>query len=220
MAQSIIFQFLLYNLFKWAITRPLFLYFRHFYKQLTVNNYSIKTCHPRATDKNVLQLSVWVLVRNFQLQIGKNIPASFTDSSQVRFDRSKFNAIAKAKKLFVSETCLRFCAIDLQISFQLWQLHPKKYPKPSVKLAQSGCDLLQSVKLAPKNTKQSTVSICQHVHDRIRTLNLSRLDAGTMLSLFLFLSICFSFLIIRFELVRTESVSVMQLQKKFLFRSK
>ena len=35
----------------------------------------------------------------------------------VRLDRSKLNAIAKAKKLFVSETHLRFCAIDLQISF-------------------------------------------------------------------------------------------------------
>ena len=35
----------------------------------------------------------------------------------VRFDRSKLNAIAKAKKLFVSETRLRFWAIDLQISF-------------------------------------------------------------------------------------------------------
>ena len=34
--------------------------------------------HPRATDKKVLQLSVWVLVRKFQLLIGKNIPASFT----------------------------------------------------------------------------------------------------------------------------------------------
>ena len=35
----------------------------------------------------------------------------------VRLDRSKLNAIAKAKKLFVSETCLRFCAIDSRISF-------------------------------------------------------------------------------------------------------
>ena len=38
-------------------------------------------------------------------------------STAVRFDRSKLNAIAKAKKLFVSETCLRLCALDLQISF-------------------------------------------------------------------------------------------------------
>ena len=30
---------------------------------------------------------------------------------------SKLNAIAEAKKPFVSETHLRFCAIDLQISF-------------------------------------------------------------------------------------------------------
>ena len=35
----------------------------------------------------------------------------------VRLDRSKLNAIAKAKKLFVSETGIRFCAIDLRISF-------------------------------------------------------------------------------------------------------
>ena len=35
----------------------------------------------------------------------------------VRFDRSKLNPIAKAKKFFVSETRLRFCAIDSQISF-------------------------------------------------------------------------------------------------------
>jgi len=33
------------------------------------------------------------------------------------FDRSKLNVIAKAKKLFVSENCSRFCAIDLRISF-------------------------------------------------------------------------------------------------------
>ena len=33
------------------------------------------------------------------------------------FDRSKLNSIAKAKKLCVSETGFRFCAIDLQISF-------------------------------------------------------------------------------------------------------
>ena len=35
----------------------------------------------------------------------------------VRFDRSKLNPIAKAKKFFVSETRLRFRAIDSQISF-------------------------------------------------------------------------------------------------------
>ena len=37
------------------------------------------SCHPQATDKKVSQLSVWVLVRNFKLQIGKNFPVSFTD---------------------------------------------------------------------------------------------------------------------------------------------
>ena len=65
----------------------------------------------------------------------------------VRFDRSKLNAIAKAKKLFVSETFLRFCAIDLQISFLALAIASKKYPKLSVKLTQSGHDLAQSVKL-------------------------------------------------------------------------
>ena len=34
--------------------------------------------------------------------------------------------LPKLKNLFVSETGLRFCAIDLQIGFWLWQLHPKK----------------------------------------------------------------------------------------------
>ena len=56
-------------------------------------------------------------------------------------------AIAKAKKLFVSEARLRFGAIDSQISFLALQIPSKKYPKLSVKLAQSGRDLAQSVKL-------------------------------------------------------------------------
>ena len=60
---------------------------------------------------------------------------------------SKLNAIAKAKKLFVSETCLRFCALDLQISFLALPIVSQKNPKPSVKLAESGRDLAQSVKL-------------------------------------------------------------------------
>ena len=37
------------------------------------------TCHPQATDKKVLQLSVWVPIGDQKLLIGKNIPASFTD---------------------------------------------------------------------------------------------------------------------------------------------
>ena len=65
----------------------------------------------------------------------------------VRLDRSKLNAIAKAKKLFVSETCLRFCAINSQISFLGLAITSKKYPKLSVKLVQSGHDLAQLVKL-------------------------------------------------------------------------
>ena len=65
----------------------------------------------------------------------------------VRFDRSKLNAIAKAKKLFVSETRFRFCAIDSQISLLALANASKKNPKLSVKLAQSSCNLEQSVKL-------------------------------------------------------------------------
>ena len=33
------------------------------------------------------------------------------------------------KLLFVSETGIIFCAIDLGISFYLWRLHPKKLSK-------------------------------------------------------------------------------------------
>ena len=50
-------------------------------------------------------------------------------------------------KIFVSETCLRFCAIDLQISFLALAIASKKNPKLSVKLVQSGRNLAQSVKL-------------------------------------------------------------------------
>ena len=63
---------------------------------------------------------------------------------EVRLDRSKLNAIAKAKKLLVSETGNRFCAIDSRISFLALAIASKK---PSVKLAQNGRDLAQSVKL-------------------------------------------------------------------------
>ena len=62
----------------------------------------------------------------------------------VRFDMSKLNTIANANKLYVSETHLRFCAIDLQISFLALAIASKK---PSVKLTQSGRNLAQSVKL-------------------------------------------------------------------------
>ena len=72
---------------------------------------------------------------------------SFGNGGQIGFDRSKLNTIAKAKKLFVSETCFRFCAIDLRISFSFGDCTQKNYPKPSVKLEQSGCNLVQSVKL-------------------------------------------------------------------------
>ena len=73
-------------------------------------------------------------------------------ATAVRLDRSKLNTIAKAKNLFVSETCLRFCAIDLQIRFLALGLH-KKNPKLSVQLAQNGSNLAQSVKLGVKHTK-------------------------------------------------------------------
>ena len=55
--------------------------------------------------------------------------------------------LPKLKNLFVSETRLRFCAIDLQISFLALAIASKKNPKPSVKLVQSGRNLTQSVKL-------------------------------------------------------------------------
>ena len=40
---------------------------------------------------------------------------------------SKLNAIAKAKKLFVSETGIRFCAIDSRISFLALAIASKKF---------------------------------------------------------------------------------------------
>ena len=47
----------------------------------------------------------------------------------VRFDMSKLNTIANANKLYVSETHLRFCAIDLQISFLALVIASKKLSK-------------------------------------------------------------------------------------------
>ena len=47
----------------------------------------------------------------------------------VGFDRSKLNAIDKAKKLFVSETGFRFCAIDSRISFLALAIASKKLSK-------------------------------------------------------------------------------------------
>ena len=44
----------------------------------------------------------------------------------IRLDRSKLNAITKAKKLFVRETGLRICAIDSQISFLALGIASKK----------------------------------------------------------------------------------------------
>ena len=55
--------------------------------------------------------------------------------------------LPKLKNLIVSETRLRFCAIDLRISFLALLIASKKNPKLSVKLVQSGCNLAQSVKL-------------------------------------------------------------------------
>ena len=60
---------------------------------------------------------------------------------------SKLNVIAKAKKLFVSETGVRFCAIDLRISFLASAIASYKISIPSMKFAQSGGNLVQSVQL-------------------------------------------------------------------------
>ena len=62
----------------------------------------------------------------------KNIPASITDrgflalAMVVWFDRSKLNTIGKAKTLFDSKTCFRFCATDSQISFLALAIASKK----------------------------------------------------------------------------------------------
>ena len=55
--------------------------------------------------------------------------------------------LPKLNNLFVSETCSRFCAIDKQISFLAFVIASKKNSKLSLKLAQTGRDLAQSVKL-------------------------------------------------------------------------
>ena len=68
------------------------------------------TCHPHPTP------SPWKKFRNAL-------------AMAIRFDRSRLNSIAKAKKLFVSETCFRFCAIDLQNSFLALALASKKISK-------------------------------------------------------------------------------------------
>ena len=54
--------------------------------------------------------------------------------------------LPKLNNLLVSESCLRFCAIDSQMSFLALAIASKK-PKLLVKLVQSGCNLAQSVKL-------------------------------------------------------------------------
>ena len=58
---------------------------------------------------------------------------------------SKLKNIAKAKNLIVSETCLRFCAIDLPISFLALAIASKTIIQTNI--AQSGRNLVQSVKL-------------------------------------------------------------------------
>ena len=56
--------------------------------------------------------------------------------------------LLKLNNLLVSKSCLRFAAIDSQMSFfSFGDWVQKNNPKPSVKLAQSGRDLAQSVKL-------------------------------------------------------------------------
>ena len=53
--------------------------------------------------------------------------------------------LPKLKNLFVGETCLRFCAIDLPISFLALAIASKKIIQTNI--AQSGRNLVQSVKL-------------------------------------------------------------------------
>ena len=55
--------------------------------------------------------------------------------------------LLKLNNLFVNDSHLRFCALDLQMSFLALVIASKKNPKLSVKLAQSGRNLVQSVKL-------------------------------------------------------------------------
>ena len=64
----------------------------------------------------------------------------------VRFDRSKLKPLPKLK----NSLSVRFCAIDLQISFLALVIASKKYPKLSLKLVQRGRNLAQSVKLGVK----------------------------------------------------------------------
>ena len=72
--------------------------------------------------------SSWLLVANW-----KKYPHEFhwqrsflALATAVRLERSKLNSIADAKKLFVSKTCLRLCAIDSQISFLASAIASKK----------------------------------------------------------------------------------------------
>ena len=53
--------------------------------------------------------------------------------------------LPKLNNLLASESCLRFCDIDLQIGFLALAIASKKNPKPSVKFVQSGCDLAQNL---------------------------------------------------------------------------
>ena len=64
----------------------------------------------------------------------------------VRLDKNTLTAIAKAKQPPCQQILLE-SAIDLQMCFLALAIASKKNPKPSVKLAQSGRDLVQSVKL-------------------------------------------------------------------------
>ena len=114
--------------------RPLFVYFRSFQTNITIFYPVI----PEPLTKKFCNF--WS---------GLFLPVSLTKwrLGQVRFDRSKLNAIAKAKKVFVSETGFRFCAIDWQISFLALALASKKLSKTVSETRAKWLHLAQSVKL-------------------------------------------------------------------------
>ena len=100
--------------------------------------------------------------------IGKSIPVTCKPQTKTFHDfwsGIQFTTLSRelekvsTQVSLTSESCLRFCAIYLQMSFLALAIMSKKNPKLSVKLAQSGCDFAQSVKLG---VQQSILNIfCQ-----------------------------------------------------------
>ena len=72
---------------------------------------------------------------------------SFGNCGKVRLDRNKLTAIAKAKKPPHQQILLKILCYRFTNEFFSFGDCVQKNPKPSVKLAQSGSDLVQSVKL-------------------------------------------------------------------------